>query len=405
MKSEVKQLDGGRVEVKIVLDKAEIAEAHKEAVEILAKSVKVKGFRAGKAPLYAAERQLNPNALMQKAADIMVKKTLFPAVYGQKIALSSQPEVEITKFVPAETFEYKATADLMPDVKLGDYKNLKVKREKIEKIDEKEIDEFVKSMAGRNRDWKVVERAAKNGDRAVIDFLGTENGEPFAGGEGKEYPLELGSNTFVPGFEEQIVGHKAGDKFVIDITFPKQYHPQMAGKQVQFEVKIHKIEEAGEVKVDDVLAEKMGFKSLDEFKAEVRKNRERVAESENEDKFLDALVQELVKKSKIMVPQGVIDRIAHELQHQSPEAAEDLLQAQAKSRAEMLAVLNALADEIQITVTDEELAAQLDALKVQNMSRPELVRQLSENLGVQEDIRARMRLDKVAAELRKMYSK
>jgi trigger factor len=405
MKSEVKKLDGGRIEVKVVLDKSEIADSHKTAVEELAKHVKIKGYRAGKAPLYAIERQLDPNALMQKTADVMVRNTLFPALTENKIAVSSQPEIEVTKFVPAETFEYKATADLMPEVKLADYKSLKAKRTKVEKTDEKEIDEFIKSMAARNRDWKDVKRAAKNGDRVVIDFLGKENGEPFEGGAGKEFALELGSNTFVPGFEEQLVGHPAGEEFVIDVTFPKDYHAHLANKKVQFEIKMHKVQEAGEAKVDDEFAKTMGFANLEEFKTEVRKNRERVAENENEDRFLDALVQELVKKSKIVMPQGIIDRMAHEIHHQSPNAPEELVHEQAKSRAEMLAVLNALADEMKLAVSDEELNAQIDALKIQNKNNPELVERLNSNAFIRDDIRARMRLDKVAAELRKFYSK
>lgn len=405
MKSEVKKLDAGRVEVKVSLDKSEIEDAHKVAVESLAKGVKVKGYRAGKAPLYAIERQLDPNALMQRTADIMVKNTLFPVLSENKIAVSSQPEIEVTKFVPAETFEYKATADLMPEVKLADYKTLKAKRSKAEKVDEKEIDEFVKSMAGRNRDWKEVKRAAKSGDRVVIDFVGKENGEPFEGGTGKEFSLELGSNTFVPGFEDKLVGHPAGEEFVIDITFPKDYHAHLANKKVQFDIKLHKVEEAGEAKVDDEFAKTMGFESLDEFKAEVRKNRERVAENESEDRFLDALVQELVKKSKITMPQGIIDRMAHEIHHQSPNAPGELVHEQAKSRAEMLAVLNALADEMKLTVESDELDAQIDALKVQNKNNPELVERLNNNAFIRDDIRARMRLDKVAAELRRIYAK
>ena len=404
MKSEVKKIDGGRVEVIVVLDKSEIESAHKTAIEELSKNIKVKGYRAGKAPMYAIERQLDPNTLMQRTADTMVKNTLFDALEQNKVAVSSQPAIEVLKFVPAESFEYKATADLMPEVKLADYKSLKAKRAKVEKVGEKEIDEFIKSMASRNRSWKEVKRAAKMGDRVIMDFVGKENDEPFEGGAGKEFALELGSGQFVPGFEEQLVGHPAGEEFVIDITFPKDYHAHLANKKVQFEIKLRKVEEGAAAKVDDELAKTMGFANLKEFKEEVRKNRERVAETENEDRFLDALVQELVKKSKIAIPQGIVDRMAHEISHQSPNAPEELVKEQAKSRAEMLAVLNALAEEMKIEVGDEELNAQIDTLRIQNKNNPELVERLNTPF-VRDDIRGRMRLDKVAAELRKLYSK
>jgi trigger factor len=404
MKSVVKKLDGGRVEVLVTLETGEIAEAHKAAVEELAKNIKIKGYRPGKAPLYAVERQLDPNVLMQRTADQMVKETLFAALAENGLAVSSQPEIEVMKLVPAEAFEYKATADLMPEVKLADYKGLKAKRSKVEKIDEKEIDDFIKSMAGRNREWAEVKRAAKNGDRVVIDFTGKENGEPFEGGTAKDFALELGSKSFVPGFEEALVGHKAGEDFVIDITFPKDYHEHLANHKVQFEIKLYKVEEGAAAKIDDDFAKTVGFDSLADFKTEVRKNRERVAETENEDRFLDALVQELVKKSKIVVPQGIIDRMAHEIEHQSPNAPKELVREQAKSRAEMLAVLNALAEEMKIVVTNDELEEQIDALRIQHKNNPEFVEHLN-HAHMRDDIRARMRLDKVAAALRKLYSK
>jgi len=404
MKSEVKKLGDGRIELRVTLEKPEIEAAHKVAVEELSKNVKVKGYRHGKAPLYAVERQLDPNALIQRTTDLMVRNTLLEAMREHKLHFSSQPEVDVTKFVPAEAFEYKATADLMPEVKLGDYKNLKAKRPKAEKVTPEEVDAFIKSMAGRNRNWVEVKRAAKDGDRVVIDFLGKEGDKPFDGGKGTDFALELGSKMFVPGFEEKVVGHKAGDEFVIDLTFPKNYHAHLANKKVQFEVKLHKVEEGSEVAIDDDFAKSMGFDTLKIFKAEVQQNRERVAETETEDRFVDALVQELVKKSKITMPQGIIDRMTQEIQQQSPDAPKDLVAAQAKTRAEMLAVLNELAVVMKLRVTDEELEQQIDLMRIQHKDNPQLVERLKAQM-VRDDIRGRMRMDKVVGELRKMYSK
>ncbi|MCL2371577.1 trigger factor [Candidatus Saccharibacteria bacterium] len=404
MKSEMKKLDGGRVELRVVLDKPEIEAAHKAAVEFLAKDVKVKGYRPGKAPLYAVERQLDPNALIQHTTELMVRSTLLDAMREHKVHFSNQPEVDVVKFVPAETFEYKATADLMPEVKLGDYKNLKAKRPKPEKVSAEEVEAFIKSMAGRNRTWKEVKRVAKSGDRVIMDFLGKESGTPFEGGAGKDFALELGSNMFVPGFEEKVVGHKAGEEFVIDLRFPKDYHAHLANKKVQFEIKLHRVEEGSGVTVDDAFAKTMGFPDLKSFESEVAHNRERVAETEADDRHVDALVQELVKKSKITMPEGVVTRMMQEIEQQSPGAPRELVETQARTRAEMLSVLNELAVAMKIAVTDEELAQQIDVLKIQHKDNAQLVERLNTQF-VQDDIRGRMRMDKVVGELRKLYSK
>jgi len=405
MKVNIKKLDGGRIEATIELEPAEIQAAHKTAVEELAKNVKVKGYRAGKAPLYAIERQLDPNALAQRTTDVMIRNTLFQALVDNGITVSSQPEVELVKFVPAETFIYKASADLMPEVKLADYKSLKAKRPKATTVSEKDIDQFIQSMANRNREWKEVKRAAQKGDRVVIDFLGKLKGEPFEGGEGKNFTLELGSDTFIPGFEDQLVGHPAGEEFTVEVVFPKDYHAHLAGQKAQFDIKLHKVEAGQAPETDQELAKSLGFDTPAAFREEIRKNRNQILATEAEDRFLDALVQELVKKSKLMIPQGIIDRLAQELHQQTPGAPEQLLQAQAKTRAEMLAVLNALANQMQVSVSDEELNAQIDNLKVHHKDNPELVERLDNNSLVRDDIRARIRLDKVAAELRRLYAK
>jgi FKBP-type peptidyl-prolyl cis-trans isomerase (trigger factor) len=169
-------------------------------------------------------------------------------------------------------------------------------------------------------------------------------------------------------------------------------------------VKLHKVEEGSEVAIDDDFAKSMGFDTLKIFKAEVQQNRERVAETETEDRFVDALVQELVKKSKITMPQGIIDRMTQEIQQQSPDAPKDLVAAQAKTRAEMLAVLNELAVVMKLRVTDEELEQQIDLMRIQHKDNPQLVERLKAQM-VRDDIRGRMRMDKVVGELRKMYSK
>ena len=307
MKVTTKKLSDTSVEIKVVLDKNDLKDAEEKAIARLAKDVKVEGFRKGKAPLDVAKKNINPNDLASVALDIAVRTTVPKAFEEAKSAPLMMPNVEVTKFVPGETVEYAATADILPEVKLGDFKKLGVKKEAV-KVAEKDVKEILENIQNAYAEKKVAKKKAEMGDEVVIDFEGSLNGEKFEGGAAKDFHLGLGSHQFIPGFEEGIVGHESGDRFDLELTFPKDYHAEnLAGKKTVFNVLVKQVNENIKPALDDELAKKCGpFKTIDELKADIKKNLENQGQIKADEKFKDDLVNVLVEKSKVSAPEIMI---------------------------------------------------------------------------------------------------
>lgn len=415
MKTVVKKISDTRVEIKVTLEKPELADARKKAIERLSKEVKVPGFRKGKVPADMAEKYLNPNDIAQVALDIAVRVAVPKAFIDNKQNPLVVPEVSVTKYVPDESAEFTATADILPEVKLGDYKKLGVKKTEV-KVAEKDIKDVLENIAAAYAEKKVVKRAAKMSDEVIIDFTGKKDGKPFEGGSAHDYTLGLGSKSFIPGFEEGIVGHEVGDKFDIDLTFPKDYHAkEMAGKKVVFEVLLKQISEVVKPKLDDELAKKCGpFKTIDELKADIKKNLAAQNEHKVEEKYKDDLVEALVKKSKVSAPEILIsDQLRFIKDDISRNAAaqgltfEDYLKQVgqkeedwekearkiAEARVKASLVLQILARDQKITVPDDEVSAKIAELKDVYKKSPEALKNLKDP-RVRQDIKNRMTIEK-----------
>ncbi|MBQ3271489.1 trigger factor [Candidatus Saccharibacteria bacterium] len=415
MKTTVKKISDTRVEIKVTLEKPELADARKKAIERLSKEVKVPGFRKGKVPADMAEKYLNPNDIAQVALDIAVRLAVPKAFIDNKQNPLVVPEVSVTKYVPDESAEFTATADILPEVKLGDYKKLGVKKTEV-KVAEKDIKDVLENIAAAYAEKKVVKRAAKMSDEVIIDFTGKKDGKAFEGGSAHDYTLGLGSKSFIPGFEEGIVGHEVGDKFDIDLTFPKDYHAkEMAGKKVVFEVLLKQISEVVKPKLDDELAKKCGpFKTIDELKADIKKNLAAQNEHKVEEKYKDDLVEALVKKSKVSAPEILIsDQLRFIKDDISRNAAaqgltfEDYLKQVgqkegdwekevrkiAEARVKASLVLQILARDQKITVPDDEVSAKIAELKDVYKKSPEALKNLKDP-RVRQDIKNRMTIEK-----------
>ena len=415
MKTVVKKISDTRVEIKVTLEKPELADARKKAIERLSKEVKIPGFRKGKVPADMAEKHLNPNDIAQVALDIAVRLAVPQAFISNKQNPLVIPEVSVTKYVPDESAEFTATADILPDVKIGDYKKLGVKKAEA-KVAEKDIKDVLENIAAAYAEKKVVKRAAKLSDEVIIDFTGKKDGKPFEGGSAHDYTLGLGSKSFIPGFEEGIVGHEVGDKFDIDLTFPKDYHAkEMAGKKVVFEVLLKQISEVVKPKLDDELAKKCGpFKTLDELKADIKKNLAAQNEHKLEEKYKDDLVAALVKKSKVAAPEILIsdqlrfikDDISRNAAAQGltfddylkqigqkEEDWEKEARKIAEARVKASLVLQILARDQKITVPDDEVSAKIAELKDVYKKSPEALKNLKDP-RVRQDIKNRMTIEK-----------
>lgn len=426
MKVTTKKLSDTKVEVTVTLDQKDLQIAEEQAILRLSKEIKVQGFRPGKVPAEIAKKNINPNDLASTTADIAVRRTVPQAFEEAKNIPLVIPNVDIVKYVPGETLEYKAVADIVPEIKLGDYKNLKVKREEF-KANQADIDDVLARVRSAYAEKQVVKREAKMDDEVVIDFEGSLDGEKFEGGAAKDFKLKLGSHQFIPGFEEDIVGHSAGDRFDLELTFPKDYHAEkLAGKKTVFNVLLKQVNEFVLPELNDEFAKKCGpFKTLDELKLDIENNLTEQNKVKSDEKFKDDLVNELIKKSKISAPEILVeDQIRFIKQDieananaqglnfedylkQTGQTEEDWkkqIKELAETRVKASLALQMLAREEKIDVDNEIVDAKLNELREVYKKSKEALASLKDN-NVRQDIKNRMVIEKTLNFLVKLNSK
>ena len=398
MKTTVTHESDTRVKVVVAADHAELAAAEQVALKRLAKTVKVNGFRTGHVPLEIVKKHADPNALAQETLDAALNRAVAEAFLSNDLQVLARPEVEIKKYVPGELLEFTAEADVLPEVKLGDYKKLKVKKAAVN-VDKKEIDEVIERIQKGLSEKKEVKRAAKIGDETVIDFVGKKDGEAFQGGTGKDYPLVLGSNSFIPGFEDALVGLKAGDTKDVKLAFSKDYHAKdLAGQDVVFEVTVKKVNSVKLPALDDKFAAKAGpFTSMDDLRKDIKAEITAQAERKATDDLKDELVKQLVAKSTVSVPSVLRDdqirsleqdlrqnlmyrgRTLEQYFEEKGYADRDAwVKAEANDAADARIkaglVLAQLSKELKIEATADELAAHINAYKQQYANNPKMAK-------------------------------
>ena len=400
MKTKVKNISDVKVELTISLGVEELKAAEQVALTKLAKEVKIEGFRKGKAPLEMVAAQVDQNVLGQEVIENALSKAVAEAFLKEKIQAINRPEVDVKKFIPGTELEFTATSEIMPKVELGDYKNLKVKKEKVS-VSQKEVNETIDQILKNFAEKKKVKRAAKEGDEVIIDFLGKKDGVAFDGGKAEKFPLELGSKSFIPGFEEGLIGEKAGDELSLDLKFPKDYHAKdLAGAKVVFEVKIHEVRENVLPEINEEFLSKLGeFKTKEDFEKQIKEDLKTQKQVEADDKFKDELVKKLAEVSKVPVPEILLEdqkqSIEMDMQQNlmySGLSLDDYLKRMGKTREEWLEndvkavaesrVKSGLAlaelskvEKIQSSV--DELDARIAQLKEQYGNSKEVVKQLS----------------------------
>lgn len=398
MKTTVTHESDTRVKVMIAADHAELAAAEQVALKRLAKTAKVNGFRTGHVPLEIVKKHADANALAQETLDAALNRAVAEAFLSNDLQVLAHPEVEIKKYVPGELLEFTAEADVLPEVKLGNYKKLKVKKAAVN-VDKKEIDEVIERIQKGLSEKKEVKRAAKIGDETVIDFVGKKDGEAFHGGTGKDYPLVLGSNSFIPGFEDALVGLKAGDTKDVKLAFPKDYHVKdLAGQDVVFEVTVKKVNSVKLPALDDKFAAKAGsFTSMEDLRSDIKAEIAAQAERRAKDDLKDELVKQLVAKSVVSVPSVLRDDQIRSLEQDLRQnlmyrgrtleqyfkekgyadrdawvkaEANDVADARIKAGL----VLAQLSKELKIEATADELAAHINTYKQQYANNSEMAK-------------------------------
>ena len=310
MKVTVENGENQQVTLTIEVEAAEVNKAVEQACKRLANRVNIPGFRKGKAPRMIVERHVGKDAVLQEAFDIVAPKALNDAFDEQKIEPVTRPNVDIVTLEVGKDLVFKATVTPRPEVKLGEYKGLKVEKAAVNITDE-DVEKQLKTF--QDRQGKLVDAPegaeVKDGDFTTLDFKGFVDGEAFDGGEGKDYPLQIGSKSFIPGFEDQLIGAKIGEERDVNVKFPEEYHAkELAGKDATFKCTIRSIKTKELPAIDDELAKKVSkFQTLDELKADIRKNLEENAERTAENDQKSAAIEMATNNITVDIPAVMID--------------------------------------------------------------------------------------------------
>lgn len=296
--------------LKITAPAAEVNAGYKKAVQKIADQANIPGFRKGKAPRAIIEMHYGKEAIKQEAFEIVANKAYSEALDQEKLIPVSDPKVEESTFEEGKDMELTIKVTLKPEPELGEYKGLHVEKKEVEVTDE-QVDAQIKDMMGRDAKMVVAEEGAviEKGDFAIIDFAGTVDGEPFSGGEGKGYPLEVGSNSFIPGFEDQLVGLSKGDSTDVEVTFPEDYFVKdLAGKEAIFKVNIQDVKrkELPELN-DEYVASKTDFKTVEELRANYKERMQKAAEANAKAEYEHELIDLAVANAKFSVPEIMIE--------------------------------------------------------------------------------------------------
>ncbi len=315
MNVKVDALDKHKVALTIEVPSEEVGRGFRQAAAKIAGQVSLKGFRKGKAPRSVLEMYFGKEAIEEEAADILINKFFSEALREQNMVPVTKADIDRKHFKEGEDMTFVATFVCRPEVKLGNYKDLKADHDSPEVGDE-QVTAQLTEAAAQNARLEVAEgKALEKGDYAIIDFAGKVDGKSFQGGEGKTYPLEIGSGSFIPGFEDQLTGHKAGDDVTVKVSFPADYFvKELAGKEAEFDVHISDVKKKVIPVLDDEFAKSVShFETLDELKKTLKQRMQLQAIQKAEEAYHQALVDLAVKNAEVDIPEEMVNQRIDEM--------------------------------------------------------------------------------------------
>ena len=310
MKVTKESIENQQVALTIEVEAEKLTEAKAKACKSLANRMNIPGFRKGKAPAMMVERHAGKEVVLDEAFDVLYPDAMDQAFEQEEIIPVTRPQLDIVTLEEGKDVVFKITVTPRPEIKLGEYKGLKVEKEEVEITDE-DVEHQLEHM--REHQGTMVDApegsAVKDGDFTTLDFKGFVDGEAFAGGEGKDYPLQIGSGNFIPGFEDQLIGAKVDEETEVKVTFPEDYHAEeLAGKDAVFKCTIRSIKQKELPPVDDALAKKVSkFETLDELKADIRKGLQENAERKAESDRRTAAIEKAAENITVDIPPVMID--------------------------------------------------------------------------------------------------
>jgi trigger factor len=385
-------------EVKVKIEGKEWKDALEKAFVKANKKAKIDGFRPGKAPKDMFIKKYGMESLYMEAGDLVIEKAYMDVVNENKdLELVAQPDIKLNS-VDDDHIEFVFTLITKPEVKLGEYKGLDVKRDSV-RVTEKEIDQAVLEMRNRYAENVVKEGNVEDGDIAVIDFEGFKDGVAFEGGKGENYSLTIGSHTFIPGFEEQLIGMEVGEERDINVSFPEDYHAEeLKGAPVVFKVKVNEIKTVEIPELDKDFFADLGYEDIEneeQLRATVKETIKARKDADADNKYIDDLLKAASENAKVEIPEQMIHEEAHRMVHQYEEhlrmqgitleqffqftnsneqALMDQMHDEAKNRVLYRLVLEAIVKEEKIEVSEEEANKEAEELaKKYQMSKDEFL--------------------------------
>lgn len=418
MSLQVEKLEKNMAKLTIEVSADELEKALQSAYTKQKNRINLPGFRKGKVPRQMIEKMYGVAIFYDDAANEIIPKAYAEAYDECELDIVSRPEIDVVQIEKGKEFIFTATVATKPEVTLGEYKGLEV--DKIStRVTQKEVDAKIQEEAEKNaRTVTVEDRAVQDGDEVILDFEGFVDGEAFEGGKGENYPLTIGSGSFIPGFEEQLVGAEAEKEVEVKVTFPEDYHAEdLKGKEAVFKCTVHEIKTKELPEIDDEFAAEVSeFDTLDEYKADVKAKIKEKKAADGKEKQEDQVVEQAVKNATYEIPEAMIatqvDQMANEFAQRmqaqgltmeqyfqftgmNAEKMMEEFKPQAEKRIETRLVLEAVAKAENIEISDEkldeEIAKMAEAYKMEVDKLKEFMgenekKQMKEDMAVQEAI-------------------
>lgn len=418
MSLQVEKLEKNMAKLTIEVPAGDFEKALQSAYDKQKKKISIPGFRKGKVPRQMVEKMYGPEIFYDDAANELIPKAYEEEVKNSDLDIVSRPVIDIEQIQKGEAFIFTAEVALKPEVTLGEYKGLEVDAVSAE-VTQEEVEEKVKEEAEKNaRTITVEDRGVENGDDVILDFDGYVDGEAFEGGKGENYPLTIGSGSFIPGFEEQLVGAEPEKEVEVKVTFPEDYHAEeLKGKDAVFKCTIHEIKTKEIPEIDDEFASEVSdFDTLDEYKEDLKVKLKEQKEKDAREQKEDQAVEKAVANASMEIPDAMIDEqvrmmvneFAQNLQYQglsleqysqitgmTKEKMEEEMRPQAVKRIESRLVLEAVVKAENIEVSEEKFAEEIqkmaetyrmEADKLKEVMGEEELKHMKMDIAVQEAI-------------------
>ena len=418
MSLQVEKLEKNMAKLTIEVSAEDLEKSMQAAYQKAKGRISLPGFRKGKAPRKMIEQMYGKGIFLEDAANALIPEHYSKAVEECELEIVSQPEIAVTQAEPGKAFIFTAEVAVKPEVTLGEYKGVEVPKSETEVTDEDVEAELKKEQEKNSRTVTVEDRGAENGDITTIDFEGFVDGEAFEGGKGTDYPLTLGSGSFIPGFEDQLVGSKAGDHVEVKVTFPEEYQAkELAGKEAVFQCDVKKVEAKELPELDDDFAQDASeFDTLAEYKEDIKKNLTEKKEKEARAAKENAAVDKAIENAEMEIPDAMVatqtrqmlDDFARRMQSQgltmeqyfqftgmTAEKMQEEMKPQALKRIQTRLVLEKIAEVENIQPTQEEVdeeiskmaeAYKMEADKIKELLGDRELEQMKKEMAVQKAV-------------------